>query len=62
MHKALWLSRATYFERFGSPRQRALIAAIVNMRLRRDDRTATEERRSTNERIRERFREIARRR
>ncbi|HYI16461.1 MAG TPA: glycosyltransferase family 2 protein [Thermomicrobiales bacterium] len=62
MHEALWFSRATYFERFASPRQRALIAAIVTAGMRRADRQATPERRATNARIRQRYRQIARRR
>jgi hypothetical protein len=62
MHEALWQSRATYFERFGTVRQRAMIAAIVAAGLRRDDRSATGDRRAANTRIRQRFREIARQR
>ena len=62
MHEALWSSRAAYFERFGRPRQRAIIAAIVEAGMRWADRQATPERRETNALIRQRFRQIARRR
>ena len=61
MHEALWLSRALYLERFGTRRQRQAVATIVSAGLRRADRLATAERRVANERIRERFRQIARR-
>ncbi len=59
MHEGLWLSRAAYFARFGTARQRAAIAALVAAGLRRDDRDATVERRASNGRIRQRFRQIA---
>ncbi len=60
MHEALWLSRAAYFVRFASPRQRAIIAAIVAAGMLRADRQATPERRATNARIRKCFWQIAR--
>lgn len=60
MYEALWHSRASYYERFATRRQRRLIARIVTAGLRRDDRQATAERRAANARIRERFRQIAR--
>jgi GT2 family glycosyltransferase len=59
MHEALWLSRATYFERFASRRQRRLVATIVAAGLLRTDRQTTPARRETDARIRERFRQIA---
>jgi N-acetylglucosaminyl-diphospho-decaprenol L-rhamnosyltransferase len=62
MHGALWSSRATYFARFGTLRQRAVIAAIVEAGTRREDRSATEPRRTANARIRQRFRAIVRQR
>jgi GT2 family glycosyltransferase len=62
MHEALWSSRAKYFARYGTPRQRAVIAAIVGAGTRLDDRSATEQRQTANARIRQRFREIARQR
>jgi len=62
MHEALWTSRARYFERYATSRQRRLMAAIVDAGLRRADRAATDARRAANARIREKFREIARRR
>lgn len=59
MHEALWLSRAAYFARFGTTRQRSIIAALVAVGLLREDRNATVDRRSSNARIRQRFRQIA---
>ncbi len=60
MHEALWLSRATYYERFATFRQRAVTAAVVEAGLRRAARRATPARRAANARIRQRFRQIAR--
>jgi len=60
MHEALWLSRATYYQRFATFRQCAVIAAIVEAGLRRADRRATPARQAANARIRQRFRQIAR--
>jgi N-acetylglucosaminyl-diphospho-decaprenol L-rhamnosyltransferase len=59
MHEALWLSRAAYFARFGTARQRSTIAALVAAGMHRDDSDATAERRTSNARIRQRFRQIA---
>ncbi|HEX5166790.1 MAG TPA: glycosyltransferase family 2 protein [Thermomicrobiales bacterium] len=62
MHEALWNSRAIYYERYASPRQRAAIAALIRFGLGRGDRQAPAGQREANARIRERFRQIARRR
>ena len=60
MHEALWLSRARYYGRYGSRRQRALVAALVEVGTRIDDRRAGADRRRANRRIRQAFRRIAR--
>lgn len=62
MHEALWQSRAAYYERYGTPRQQAAIAALVRAGMGLGDKHAPVERREANARIRERFRQIARRR
>ncbi len=58
MHEALWFSRAAYYERFGSKRQRRMVAAIVQIGLRRLGGNESPGRRAINERIRERFNQI----
>jgi GT2 family glycosyltransferase len=60
MYETLWLSRARYFERWGSPRQRRLAGALVRVGTRLDDRHAGVNRRAANARIRDRFRSLAR--
>lgn len=55
MHEALWMSRARYHELWSAAWKRWVIARIVDIGLRRDDRKADEERRAANARIRERF-------
>lgn len=57
MYEALWASRARYFERWGSERQRRVIGALVRAGTRLDDRRADPGRRAANTRIRERFRQ-----
>jgi GT2 family glycosyltransferase len=60
MHEALWLARARYVERWGSPRQRRLAGALVRVGTRLDDRHADAARRAVNARIRQRFRSLVR--
>ena len=55
MHEALWLSRARYFGRWGTARQRRLLPPLVRARLARADRGADEARRASNARIRAAF-------
>jgi GT2 family glycosyltransferase len=58
MYEALWESRARYFARWGTPLQRRLIPAVVGIGTRFDDRRADAPRRSSNARIRDRFRRL----
>jgi hypothetical protein len=55
MHEALWRSRARYFERWGSARQRRLLSWVVRAGLARADRHADAELRAANARIRAAF-------
>jgi GT2 family glycosyltransferase len=55
MHAALWQSRARYFARWGSARQRRLLTLLVRAGLAWDDRRADPQRRAANARIRAAF-------
>lgn len=59
MHEALWMSRARYHERWIPRWKRWIIAALVELALRRDNRRADDGRRGANARIRDRFRRMA---
>jgi GT2 family glycosyltransferase len=60
MYEALWTSRARYFARWGTRRQRRVIAVVVAAGTRVADLHADPGRRAANARIRGRFRESAR--
>jgi GT2 family glycosyltransferase len=51
MYEALWRSRARYFERWGSARQRRVLPWVVRAGLSRADRHADAERSAANQRI-----------
>ncbi len=57
MHAALWTSRAQYFERWASQRDRRFVRALVNAGTRLQDRRQPE-RADVNRRIRDRFNRI----
>ena len=60
MHEALWLSRARYFARWGTARQRRWLPRLVHLGLALREHNVTRERRAANARIRAAFDDLTR--
>lgn len=62
MREALWSSRARYYGKWGTTREKMIINWAVQLALRLDDRRAVKQRRASNARIRTRFAVLIRQR